>query len=90
MCSNILKFGTLALIAALACTELQIVNDLHQHNISQAKLIKPAIKRTSTPVELGMGPAYSSDMAGDGPRKRTFHGDNYEPGLERVKKIRIY
>ena len=37
-----------------------------------------------------MGPAYSSDMAGDGPRKRTFDGDNYEPGLERVKKRRIY
>ena len=71
-CSNILKFGTLALIAALACTELQIVNDLHQNKIAQTKLIKPAIIRTSTPLELGMGPEYSCDIAGDGPRNTKF------------------
>ena len=37
-----------------------------------------------------MGPEYSCDMAGDGPRKRTFDDENYDPGLERVKKRRIY
>ena len=55
----------------------------------QVKLKKPTL-HTSMPLELGMGPEYSSDIAGDGPRKRSFDGDDYNPELERVKKKRIY
>ena len=73
----------------MVCTELHIVNDLYEHSINQAKLNKPT-RRTSTHLELGMGPEYSSDIAGDGPRKRTFDGDDYDPELERVRKRRNY
>ena len=78
-CSNILKLGILVLIAALACSELQIVNDMCQHGTkTQPKLNNHTI-RSSTPFELGMGPEYSCDIAGDGPRRRTFDGDDYDP-----------
>ena len=79
----------LALIAVVACTKLKIVNDLHEHTTNQPKLNEPTL-RTSTPLELGMGPEYSSDIASDGPRKRTFDDDDYDLELQRVKKKRIY
>ena len=72
----------------MACTELQIVNDLYEHKTNQTTLF-PTL-RTSIALELGMGPAYSCGIAGDGPKKRTFVDDNYDPELERVKKIRKY
>ena len=63
---------------------------MYQHGTkTQPKLNKQSI-RTSTPFELGIGPEYSCDMAGDGPRRRTFDGDDYDPQLESVKKRRIY
>ena len=79
----------LVLIAVVVCTKLKIVNDLHEHTTNQPKLNEPTL-RTSTPLELGMGPEYSSDIASDGPRKRTFDDDDYNPELQRVKKKRIY
>ena len=33
-----------------------------------------------------MGPEFSSDVAGDGPRKRIDIEDEYDPELERIKK----
>ena len=72
----------------MTCTELQIVNDLYEHKTNQTTLF-PTL-RTSIALELGMGPEYSCDIAGDGPRKRTFVDDNYDPELERVKKRRKY
>ena len=65
-----------------------IIEDCSLHR-DQAMLIKPTV-HTSMPFELGIGPEYSSDIAGDGPRKRTFDGDDYNPELERVKKKRIH
>ena len=84
-----MKLRTIALIAAMTCTELQGVRDLQGHRTNQAKLNKPAV-RSSTPLDLGTGPEYSSDIAGDGPRKMTFDEDDYNPELERVKKRRLY
>ena len=84
-CSKILKLCILVLIAVVVCTKLKIVNDLHEDTTNQPKLNEPTL-RTSTPLELGMGPEYSSDIASDGPRKRTFDDDDYDPELQRVKK----
>ena len=144
-CSNILKMSILALIAAMAGTEVQIVNHLEQHkakNQSLPKLIvesrncykmiecmvnvsrqdnvpelpdeeqdpqwhqiwpqylldkardgpgdkaniqKPTLL-TSKLFGLGMGPEFSSDIAGDGPRKRKSNEDEYDPELERIQK----
>ena len=38
---------------------------------------------------LGMGPEFSSDIAGDGPRKIIFDDDEFDPKLERSKKRKI-
>ena len=35
---------------------------------------------------FGMGPAFSSDIAGDGPVKRAVSDDEYHPELIRIKK----
>ena len=99
-CSNFLKLRTLALIAAMAYTELQIINNSHEHTTNQAMLYKPIV-RSSTPLELGMGnkskvfwldmgTEFSSDIAGDGPRKRRFDEDEYNPNLEKSKKRKIW
>ena len=61
---------------------------MHEHKTNKTKLF-PTL-RTSTALELGMGPEYSCDIAVDGPKKRTFVDDNYDPELERVKKRRKY
>ena len=37
-----------------------------------------------------MGPEYSSDIAGDGPRKRILDEDEYDPEQERIKKRKTY
>ena len=37
-----------------------------------------------------MGPAFSSDIAGDGPRKRAVADDEYDPELLRIKKRKTY
>ena len=39
-----------------------------------------------TLVGFGLGPKFSSDIAGDGPRKRIVADDEYDPELERIKK----
>ena len=39
-----------------------------------------------TQFGFGMGPGFSSDIAGDGPRKRKDVDDEYYPKLERIKK----
>jgi hypothetical protein len=88
-CSKILKLSTLALIVSMVYTELLIVDNLHEYTTNQIKLNNKTL-RNSTLLELGMGPEYSSDIAGDGPRKRTFDEDDYNPELERVKKKRIH
>ena len=78
-CSKVLKLSTIALIVAMVCTKSLIVYNLLEYTTNQIKLNK-LILRMSTPLESGMGPEYSSDIAGDGPRKRTFDGDDdYNP-----------
>ena len=59
-----------------ADSQLQFSESQHSQEIhrDQTKLKKSTLL-TSTLFELGMGPEYSSDMAGDGPRKRTFDED---------------
>ena len=146
--SNILKMSTLALIAAMAGTLLQIVNDLQLHegntqslpnlifesrnwyktnvyvgNISmrdteynvpeslderedpqwhhiwpqyhqdkardapgeKAKVTKPTLL-SSMVFGLGIGPEFSSDTAGDGPKKSKSNEDEYDPEQERITK----
>ena len=39
---------------------------------------------------FGMGPAFSSDIAGDGPRKRAVADDEYDPELLRIKRRKTY
>ena len=105
-CSNILKIITLAFTAVMACTELQIVYDLHQDKQIQslsnftlksrnsgyalgyrdkAKRKKPTLL-SLTQFGFGMGPEFSSDIAGDGPRKKILTEDEYDPELEKIKK----
>ena len=55
----------------LQFSEPQQSQEIHR---DQTKLEKLTLL-TSTLFELGMGPEYSSDIAGDGPRKRTFDED---------------
>ena len=109
-CSNILKIITLAFIAVIAGTKLQMVNDVQQHEgriqslsnftlesrnsgyplvyNDEVKLKKP-ILRSFTEFGLGMGPEFSSDIAGDGPRKRIDDDDEYDPEVERIKKKKL-
>ena len=103
---NTLKIIILALIAVMACTELQIYNDLQQYKEIQSlsnftlksrksgyaldirdkvKLKKPTLLRL-TQFGFGMGPEFSSDIAGDGPRKKILVEDEYDPELEKIKK----
>ena len=106
-CSNILKIITLAFIAVMMSTGLQMFNDLQKHkgniqflsnlifesrysgyaliNRDKTKLKKPT-SLNITLFGLGMGPEFSSDAAGDGPRKRLNSEDEYDPELERLKK----
>ena len=106
-CSNILNIITLAFIALMAATELQIVNDLQQNkeNIlslsnftienrnsgytlvyrDKAKLEKLTLL-SFTQFGFGLGPEFSSDIAGDGPKKRIVVEDDYDPEQERIKK----
>ena len=51
--------------------------------------VKISTVHTLTLFDLGMGPEFSSDIAGDGPRKRNFDEDDYDPELERTKKRKI-
>ena len=105
--SNTVKIIILAFITVMACTELQIVNDLQQQdkeiqslsNFSlksrnsgyafvyrdKANLKKPTLLRL-TQFGFGMGPEFSSDIAGDGPRKKNLAEDEYDPELEKIKK----
>ena len=106
-CSNILKIITIAFIAVMAGTELQIVNDLEQdkENIQSLSTItlksrnsghalvyrdKPKFEKPSllvlTHFGFGMGPEFSSDIAGDGPRRPIVSEDEYDPELDRIKK----
>ena len=57
-------------------SQLHFTGPQHPQEIhrDQTKLKKSTLL-TSTLFELGMGPEYSSDIAGDGPRKRTFDED---------------
>ena len=109
-CSKILKIITLAFIALMTGTELQMLNDLQQHkgNIQslsslildsrssgyaliyrdKTKLKKPT-SLNLTLFGVGMGPEFSSDVAGDGPRKRIHSDDEYDPELERIKKKKV-
>ena len=105
--SNILKIITLAFIAVMTGTELQMLNDLQKHegniqflsnvilesrysgyaliNRDKTNLKKPT-SLNLTLFGVGMGPEFSSDAAGDGPRKRLNSEDEYDPELERIKK----
>ena len=106
-CSNSLKIITIAFIAVMAGTELQIVNDLEQdkENIQSLSTItlksrnsghalvyrdKPKFEKPSllvlTHFGFGMGPEFSSDIAGDGPRRPIVSEDEYDPELDRIKK----
>ena len=106
-CSNILKIITLAFIAIMAGTELQIVNDVQQHegrikslsnftlessNSGCALVFRDTVKfkkptlHSLTHFRFGMGPEFSSDIAGDGPRKRIDDEGEYDLDLERIKK----
>ena len=49
------------------------------------KLKKPT-SLSLTQFGFGMGPEFSCDIAGDGPRKRIAADDEYDPELERIKK----
>ena len=51
----------------------------------KAKLEKPTLL-SLTQFGFGMGPEFSSDEAGDGPRKRIVVEDDYDPEQERIKK----
>ena len=55
--------------------------------IDKTKLKKP-ISLNLTLFRLGMGPEFSSDVAGDGLRRRIDSEDEYNPELERIKKKR--
>ena len=59
-----------------ADSQLQFSEPHHfqESHRDQTKLKKSTLL-TSTLFDLGMGPEYSSDIAGDGPRKRTFDED---------------
>ena len=54
-------------------------------NRDKTKLNKPT-SLNLTLFGVGMGPEFSSDAAGDGPRKRLNSDDEYDPELERTKK----
>ena len=68
----------------LQITGRQYSPDIHR---DQTKL-KNSTLLTSRHCQLSMGPEFSSDIAGDGPRKRTFDDDEYDPKLVRVQQIR--
>ena len=51
----------------------------------KVNLKKPTL-RSFTQFGFGMGPKFSSDAAGDGPRKRLNSEDEYDPKLERLRK----
>ena len=70
----------------LQITGRQYSPDIHR---DQTKL-KNSTLLTSRHCQLSMGPEFSSDIAGDGPRKRTFDDDEYDPKLVRVQQIRRY
>ena len=53
--------------------------------IDKTKLKKPT-SLNLTLFRFGMGPEFSSDVAGDGPRKRIDSDGEYDPELERIKK----
>ena len=55
----------------------------------KANVTKPTLV-SLTLFGFGMGPAFSSDIAGDGPRKRAVADDEYDPELLRIKKRKIY
>ena len=40
--------------------------------------------------ELGIGQEFPSDVSGDGPRKRKFNEDSYDPEQEKRKKRKMY
>ena len=54
----------------------------------KTKLKKPTLLNL-TLFGVEMGPEFSSDVAGDGPRKRTHSDDEYDPELERIKKKKV-
>ena len=54
----------------------------------KAKLEKPTLL-SLTQFGFGMGPEYSSDIAGDGPKKRIIVEDDFDPEQERIKKKRL-
>ena len=59
-----------------ADSQLQFTEPQHAQEIDRDKTkLKKSTLLTSTLFDLGMGPEYSSDIAGDGPRKRTFDED---------------
>ena len=65
-------------------------NDGHSpDHREKTKIQKPSLL-TSTLRELAMGPQFSSDMAGDGPRKRIFEEDEWDLNQERYKKRKIW
>ena len=51
----------------------------------KANVTKPTLV-SLTLFGFGMGPAFSSDIAGDGPVKRAVSDDEYHPELIRIKK----
>ena len=59
------------------------------HPRNTSKVEKPTIL-ISTIFGLGMGPEFSSDIAGDGPRKRKSHEDEYDPELDKIKNRKIW
>ena len=54
----------------------------------KTKLKKPTLLNL-TLFGVGMGPEFSSDVAGDGPRKRIYSDDEYDPEVERIKKKKV-
>ena len=54
----------------------------------KTKVKKPTLLNL-TLFGVGMGPEFSSDVAGDGPRKRIHSDDEYDPELERIKKKKL-
>ena len=79
-------------LALINTTESQYPsgNDGHSpDHREKTKIQKPSLL-TSTLRELGMGPEFSSDIAGDGPRKRIFDEDDFDPELEQSKKRKTW
>ena len=65
-------------------------NDGHSpDHREKTKIQKPSLL-TSTFRELGMGPEFSSDTTGDGPRKSKSNDDEFDPEQDRIMKRKTY